>query len=95
MNCSRWKLYDAVIAKFGRQHQMAVAAEECMELAKELTKAIRGKESDMKIAEEIADVQICIDQLMVMFKIDQAEVDLFKQFKLSRLETFYVKGGHR
>jgi NTP pyrophosphatase (non-canonical NTP hydrolase) len=87
--------YKKLIERFGNKHQMAVAIEECMELSKELTKAIRDKGNDMKIAEEIADVLICLEQVALMFSIDREMVSIFKEFKLTRLRKFYAEGDHK
>jgi len=87
-------LYKKLIERFGDKHQLAVAIEECAELSKELTKAIRGKGNDMRIAEEIADLFICIEQVALMFNIDRSAVEMFKEFKLARLRKFYVEGAH-
>jgi NTP pyrophosphatase (non-canonical NTP hydrolase) len=89
------ELYVKLIEKFGTAHQTAVAIEELAELAKELTKALRGKSNDMRIAEEIADVTICIEQLSRMYNVKEGMVDLFRKFKLDRLEQFYVEGEHK
>jgi hypothetical protein len=88
-------VYDRIIAKMGRRHQMTVAIEELAELTKELTKAIRGKPNDMKISEEVADVEVCLDQLKLMFDADGSKTQMFKEFKIDRLWKFYVEGGHR
>ena len=89
------ELYKKLEQKFGRNHQLDVAIEECAELIKALSKAVRGKEDDMKISEEIADVEVCIDQLKLFYDPTGANVALFKSFKLRRLENFFIEGGHR
>lgn len=88
-------IYMKLEAQFGRDHQLAVAIEECAELQKELTKAIRGKENDMRISEEIADVEICLDQLKMFYDPSGLNVELFKEFKLKRLNNFFINGGHK
>lgn len=87
--------YEKLEEMFGRNHQLAVAIEECSELIKVLTKVIRGAENDMKIAEEIADVEICLDQLKLFYDPTGANVALFKNFKIKRLENFFINGGHK
>lgn len=89
------ELCHALEVKFGREHQLAVTIEELAELQKKLTKAIRGKVDDMAIAEEIADVIICIDQLLVMFDPGCEKLEMFKDFKLKRLQRFYIDGEHK
>jgi hypothetical protein len=88
-------IYAQIIAKMGKKHQMTVAIEELSELIKELTKAIRGRPNDMKISEEVADVEVCLDQLRFMYDPDGSKVRMYKDFKLQRLGKFYIDGGHR
>lgn len=89
------QVYQKLEEKFGRNHQLDVAIEECAELIKVLSKAVRGKEDDMKISEEIADVEVCIDQLKLFYDPTGANVALFKSFKIRRLENFFIQGKHR
>lgn len=84
-----------IIKKKGQKHQMTVAIEELAELTKVLTKAVRGKPDDMHIAEEIADVEICLTQLKLMFDPTGRKVDTFMQFKIKRLGLFYLEGEHK
>ncbi len=59
--------------------------EEMAELTKELSKNIRGQDNDLGIAEEIADVEIMLEQLKVIFDI-RTDVETVKQEKLIRLD---------
>lgn len=88
------ELYLGLEQKFGRNNQLTVAIEELAELQKELTKAIRGKANDMRIAEEIADVVICLDQISLFFDPDNSKYELFRKFKLDRLKKFFMEGTH-
>ena len=63
------KILRRAIEKYGEPTQIIVAIEECAELQKELTKALRGKLDAEHLAEEIADVQIILWQLCCMFSI--------------------------
>ena len=89
------EVYESLEEAFGRNHQLDVAIEECAELIKVLSKAVRGKEDDMKIAEEIADVEVCIDQLKRFYDPTGSKVRLFKEFKIRRLEKFFIEGNHK
>lgn len=51
----------------------------------ELSKNIRGQDNDLGIAEEIADVEIMLEQLKVIFDI-RTDVETVKQEKLIRLD---------
>ena len=91
------KIYRAAIEVFGGDLQVAVAIEEMAELTKELCKAERklfaaemfigdGKiDNHDEIAEEIADVQIVLEELMLLFGIP-SEVQKARKRKLERLE---------
>lgn len=74
----------AALAAFGRDSQMMVAIEEMSELTKELCKNGRGQENTNHIAEEIADVQIMLQQLVILFDC-KGTVDKYRQYKLERL----------
>ena len=62
-----------------------VAMEEMAELTKELSKAYRGKGNVYSIAEEIADVEIMLEQLRIIFSIS-TEIDDWKTVKLNRIK---------
>jgi NTP pyrophosphatase (non-canonical NTP hydrolase) len=83
------------LSKQGIETEISVAIEEAAELTKELTKKLRGMSSDKKICEEIADLQIVLDQLTMYFDPDDEKIRLFRQFKIKRLDMFYVKGDHQ
>ena len=52
---------------YGSALQIVVMMEEMSELQKELCKYLRGKYSPASIAEEIADVEIMIEQMKMLF----------------------------
>lgn len=52
----------------GASTEVDVAIEEMSELTKELVKHRRGKRNILHIAEEIADVEIMLEQLKMIFK---------------------------
>ena len=64
---------------------MLMAFEEMSELQKELCKAARGKQNKAEIAEEIADVQIMLGQMILLHDCAD-EVEEQKARKLERLE---------
>ena len=78
----RRELYKKALSEFGIEAQIIVAIEELSELIKELTKYLRGEEEN--IDDEIADVEIMIEQLVFMFD-NREMIEKFKQFKLKRL----------
>lgn len=69
---------------YGSVPQIMMVFEEMSELQKELCKYLRGKYSPANIAEEIADVEIMLEQLKVIFR-NRALVDRIRANKLVRL----------
>ncbi len=88
-------IYEGLKKLNGENHQRAVACEELAELSKELLKVIRGKGVNMRVCEEIGDVEIVLEQLKLMHDPDNIRVPLFKRFKLARLAEFNVKGKEK
>ena len=74
------------IAHYGDKMQLTVAMEEMAELQKELSKAIRGNPDYSHIAEEIADVEIMVEQLKIIFDC-KFQVSSWKHTKLERLRN--------
>lgn len=70
------------ISVFGEEMQENVAVEECAELIQAISHKHRGRAHN--IAEEIADVQIMLDQL-VMINGCAAEVEEMRKMKIERL----------
>lgn len=66
--------------------ECTVCMEEMAELTKELSKNLRGQDNAAHIAEEIADVEIMLEQLKLMFSI-RDEVTQQRTVKLQRLDN--------
>lgn len=81
-------LYLQLIHKFGIKNQIIIAIEELSELQKELCKSLRGERNIRGITEEIADVEIMLEQLKLLFAID-VMVEIEKDFKLKRTKERY------
>ena len=77
-------VYDRIIANNGYVLQKIVAIEELSELQKELTKDLRGNANDEHIAEEMADVEIMLEQLKIMYD-NNDNVKRYKELKISRI----------
>lgn len=76
---------------YGKTSQCTVCMEEMAELTKELSKNLRGQDNAAHIAEEIADVEIAdveimLEQLKLMFSI-RDEVTQQRTVKLQRLDN--------
>ncbi len=85
------EIYIQAIEKWGKAAQVTMVFEEMSELQKELCKNLRGKENGIEIAEEIADVEIMLDQMKIIFDIEEA-VNRHKAVKVSRLKDRINRG---
>ena len=74
----------AALETFGAEVQMVMSIEEMSELTKELCKHRRGRDNVEAIAEEIADVEIMLQQMEILFDC-AGQVDKFRRYKLERL----------
>lgn len=92
---TRQAILCAIINKYGEHHQLTVAIEELAELTKELTKRIRSGENAVRISEEVADVEICLEQLYLLMPEMRIRVPMYKRYKTERLKVIYVDGGAR
>ena len=77
-------IYTAVVKKCGKEHQLVLCMEEMAELTKELSKNMRGFKNTTNISEEMADVEIMLEQLRIIYG-NRSEVDTIKAEKLLRL----------
>lgn len=68
----------------GAQAQVMMVIEEMSELTKELCKHRRGRDNVKAIAEEIADVEIMLRQMVMLFDC-AGQVETFRRYKLERL----------
>lgn len=76
-------IYQKLLDKFGDK-QIIVAIEELSELQKELCKYLRDKYNEENLIEEIADVEIMLEQIRIYFDLDEKEINKIKDFKLER-----------
>ena len=68
---------------YGIKKQMRQLAEECSELAVEASHSAR-KGTTVRIIEEIADVEIMIEQIIYLAKIDRCDIEDCINYKLDR-----------
>lgn len=80
------QIYNRAIEKWGEDAQILMVFEEMSELQKELCKNWRGKDNAEQIAEEVADVEIVLAQLKMIYGIADM-VSHFREEKLMRLEA--------
>lgn len=76
-------LYRAAIETWGEEAQIDMAGEECSELTTEIFRYWRGRSDESDLAEEVADVEIMLEQLRVI--LGDPKVDAHKKHKLTRL----------
>lgn len=77
-------VYQRVVHTYGETSRLILTIEEMSELTKELSKHIRGRNNMSAICEEMADVEIMLEQLKIVFN-NRAAVDYHKAHKLQRL----------
>lgn len=70
---------------YGSAPQIAMVFEEMSELQKELCKYLRGRGSFEHIAEEIADVEIMLEQMKMLFCCTE-DVRYVRKHKVERLK---------
>lgn len=77
-------VFAKALGTWGAEAQISMVFEEMSELQKELCKKLRGAKNINEIAEEIADVEIMLDQMKLMFNI-QSLVSVQRGEKVARL----------
>ena len=78
-------IYKAALTTYGNQAQIIMLLEEMSELQKEICKTFRGKTTSEKIIDEIADVEIMLEQMKILFNV-WSKVFLRKKYKINRLK---------
>ena len=91
----RQQIYKQILSQFGNTMQIIVAIEEMSELQKALAKYLRGlqyhdyAEVLADVREEIADVQIMLDQMKMIFD-DGQTIEKVIDEKLQRTVDRYL-----
>lgn len=85
------ELVKKIIDKNGTVTQSMIAMEECSELIQAISKCLRSKEmipteTREHLIEEMADVMICLEQLMLMYSITDEELISWIERKELRLK---------
>lgn len=98
--CWRQEILEDAVKTWGMRAQEDMLLEEMSELAKAVLKLRREKRKQMMpyaisaIREEMADVQIMLDQMKIMYgEVDDFERDKLKRL-LERLEEAHAEGRH-
>lgn len=80
------------ISFYGSEIQRVIAIEELSELQKELCKSLRSGADRPHIAEEIADVQIMLEQMMMLYECHE-DVSVWRHKKVNRLLERLIHDG--
>lgn len=80
---TRKEIYTKLLNLYGDK-QIIIAIEELSELQKELCKELRRNSNYDNIVEEIADVEIMLEQMKIYFEISENEIELMKEIKIER-----------
>lgn len=86
--------YGKIIDHYGPEAQKVKAIEELSELQKEIAKDLIGQGSVECVAEEIADVQVMIEQLQIIYGIDHSQVkDIMREKILRTMHRIVLEEG--
>lgn len=84
---------EKAIETYGKDMQLTVAIEELSELIKEICKSKRGADNRDAIIEEMADCEIMLAQMQIIFDISAEEIGDTMIAKLNRLEKRLAERG--
>lgn len=78
-----------VLARYGCEHQMGMVIEECAELQKAICKIWRDNghitdDHDENLREELVDVVVMCQQMFLVLKMDESEINNRASGKLGR-----------
>ena len=81
------KIVAKIIEHYGADIQSTVCMEECAELIQAVSKEKRGKSDKHHLAEEIADVTICLEMLMQIYEISDSSINDWIDIKNEQNKT--------
>ena len=90
----RKKVYMNALITYGDRKQMVKCLEELAECQQAICKILNGGENFDHLAEEIADATITLEQMRLLFNINDA-VCVYMDAKVQRLDDNLRKGGAR
>lgn len=76
--------YEKIIDHYGPEAQKVKAIEELSELQKEIAKDLIGQGNIENVAEEIADAKVMIEQLQMIYEIENDDVEKIVREKILR-----------
>ena len=81
-------LYEKVLTKYGRAHQLRMLQEECAETIVAVNHVLRGREKENVLIEELADLEIMCGQMRLIY--GSYNIDVAKIKKLDRLSASLI-----
>ena len=78
------EIVEKTIKHYGKETQSIVVMEECAELIQAISKELRGKSDKKHLAEEMADVYICLELLKRMYEIENSDLQEWINVKQKR-----------
>jgi DNA helicase IV len=79
-------IYKQAIETYGKEEQLNIAIEELSELIKEICKHKRGEDNICAIVEEMADCYIMLEQMKMIFELDDGRIIHEMNRKTERLK---------
>ena len=87
---------ERIIDFFGIAHQKVKVLEEISELTKEVCKNLNHEFDDRALEEEIADVQVMLNQVCVICGFSKGDIEYYMNLKIKRtLEVIETLRGNR
>ena len=89
--------YNEIIDRLGERNQITKCVEELSELQQVLCKLLSadcGVNKD-KVIEEIADVEIMLNQIKIILEISEEEITNMKNYKIMRTAKRYLRGDEK
>ena len=89
--------YNEIIDRLGERNQITKCVEELSELQQVLCKLLSadGGVNKDKVIEEIADVEIMLNQIKIILEISEEEITNMKNYKIMRTAKRYLRGDEK
>lgn len=87
--------YNEIIDRLGERNQITKCVEELSELQQVLCKLLSADDGGVtldKVVEEIADVEIMLNQVKIILEISESDIESMKNYKIMRTAKRYLGG---
>ena len=88
--------YNEIIDRLGERNQIVKCVEELSELQQVLCKLLSADDGGVtldKVIEEMADVEIMLNQIKIILDIPESDIETMKNYKIMRTAKRYLGGG--